>query len=155
MRKNNSIKKRTAAPDHKYNNPALAKFINYVMLDGKKSVARAVVYRALSIVEEKTKQEAMTVFDTALKNVSPTLEVKSKRVGGANYQVPMQVRGDRRQFLAMNWIIRAARSQKGRAMSAKLADELIAAAKGEGAAVKRREDTERMAAANRAFAHFA
>jgi small subunit ribosomal protein S7 len=155
MRKSTGIKKHPVVPDYKYNNPAVNKFINYVMFEGKKSVARAVVYGAFDIIEKKAKQDPMNVFDTALKNVSPTLEVKSKRVGGANYQVPMQVRGDRRNMLAMRWIINAARSQKGKPMSEKLAAELIAASNGEGNALKKKQDTERMAQANRAFAHFA
>ena len=155
MRKNTGIKRHAVAPDYKYNNPAVGKFINFVMKDGKKSVARAVVYDAFDIVEKKGKQDPMDVFDRALKNVSPTLEVKSKRVGGANYQVPLQVRGERRVMLSMNWIINAARSAKGKPMGERLAAELLAAANNEGAAVRKKEDVERMAHANRAFAHFA
>lgn len=155
MRKNTGIKRHTVAPDYKYNNPAVGKFINFVMKDGKKSVARTVVYDAFDIVEKKGKQDPMDVFDRALRNVSPTLEVKSKRVGGANYQVPLQVRGERRVMLSMNWIINAARSAKGKPMSERLAAELLAAANNEGSAVRKKEDVERMAHANRAFAHFA
>lgn len=155
MRKNTGIKRHPVAPDYKYNNPAVAKFINFIMKDGKKSVARTVVYDAFDIVEKKGKQDPMDVFDRALKNVSPTLEVKSKRVGGANYQVPLQVRGERRVMLSMNWIINAARSAKGKPMSERLAAELLAAANNEGSAVRKKEDVERMAHANRAFAHFA
>jgi len=155
MRKNSSIKRHEVAPDYKYNNPVVAKFINFVMKDGKKSIARTVVYGAFDVIEKKAKLDPMEVFDRALKNVAPTLEVKSKRVGGANYQVPLQVRGERRNMLAMNWILNAARGQKGKPMSERLAAELMSAANNEGSAVRKKEDTERMAHANRAFAHFA
>lgn len=155
MRKNTGIKKRIIPPDYRYNNPTVSKFINYIMMGGKKSIARTIVYDAFDIMGKKTKEEPMDVFDKALKNVAPTLEVKSKRIGGANYQVPMQVRGDRRNTLAMRWIIGAARSGKGKPMSERLAMELAAAARGEGEAIRKRENTERMAQANRAFAHFA
>lgn len=155
MRKNKGIKKRVPAPDYQYNNPTVSKFINYIMRDGKRSTARKVVYDAFDIVAEKTKKEPMEIFDEALKNVAPQVEVKSKRVGGANYQVPIQVRGDRRVTLAMRWIREAARNKKGQPMREKLAAELIAAAKNEGDAIKKKENTERMAAANKAFAHFA
>jgi small subunit ribosomal protein S7 len=147
--------KRPITPDPKYGNVRIAKFINYIMLDGKKTVAQKVVYDALDIISEKTKQDALEVFEKALKNVMPALEVKSKRVGGANYQVPMSVRGDRRFVLAYRWIIKAARSKKGRPMAQRLANEFIAAANGEGDAVKKKQDVQRMAEANRAFAHFA
>lgn len=155
MRKNKGIKKRIPAPDYKYNNPVVSKFINYIMQDGEKSVARSVVYDAFDIVGKKTKKDPVEIFDEALKNVAPSVEVKSKRVGGANYQVPIQVRGDRRVTLAMRWIREAARHKKGQPMCERLATELIAAAKNEGDAIKKRESTERMAAANKAFAHFA
>jgi small subunit ribosomal protein S7 len=147
--------KRPITPDPKYGNVRIAKFINYIMLDGKKTVAQKVVYDALDIISEKTKQDALEVFEKALKNVMPALEVKSKRVGGANYQVPMSVRGDRRFVLAYRWIIKAARTKKGRPMAQRLANEFIAAANGEGDAVKKKQDVQRMAEANRAFAHFA
>ncbi|OGZ61535.1 MAG: 30S ribosomal protein S7 [Candidatus Spechtbacteria bacterium RIFCSPLOWO2_01_FULL_46_10] len=155
MRKNKGIKRRVPTPDYKYNNPIVSKFINYLMSDGKKNVARTVVYDAFDIVAEKTKKDPMEIFDEALKNVSPQVEVKSKRVGGANYQVPMQVKGERRMMLAMRWMREAAQTKKGRPMRERLADELIAAAKNEGDAVRKKENTERMAAANKAFAHFA
>lgn len=155
MRKNSSIKRHEVAPDYKYNNPVVGKFINFVMKDGKKSIARSVVYGAFDVIEKKGKLDPMDVFDRALKNVAPTLEVKSKRVGGANYQVPLQVRGERRNMLAMNWILNAARAQKGKPMSERLAAELMSAANNEGSAVRKKDDTERMAHANRAFAHFA
>ena len=125
------------------------------MYDGKKSVAQKVVYDALDLIGEKTKENPLDVFDRALKNVMPSLEVKSRRVGGANYQVPISVRGERRYVLAYRWIITAARSKKGRAMDARLAEELVAAGNNEGDAVKKKLDVQRMAEANRAFAHFA
>lgn len=149
------VKKRVLQPDYKYNNPTVTKFINYVMLDGKKSIARKVVYDALEIAEKKSKKDAMEIFDAALKNVAPSLEVKSKRVGGANYQVPQQVKGERRVILAMRWILQAARSKSGRPMAERLAQELMDAANNTGDAIHKRETTERMARANRAFAHFA
>jgi small subunit ribosomal protein S7 len=147
--------KREIAPDPKFGNVQLAKLVNCIMHDGKKSVARAVVYDAMDIMAEKTKLDSLEVFDRALKNVMPSLEVKSRRVGGANYQVPLPVRGDRRYVLSFRWIITAARSKKGRRMAEKLADELIAASNNEGDAVKKKMDVQRMAEANRAFAHFA
>ncbi len=147
--------KRDITPDPKYGSATVAKLINYIMLDGKKSIARTIVYDAFEIMAAKTKEEAIEVFEKALKNVMPSLEVKSKRVGGANYQVPMPVRGDRRYVLTFRWIITAARLKKGRRMAEKLADELCAAANGEGDAVKKKLDVQRMAEANRAFAHFA
>ncbi len=147
--------KRQIAPDPKFGNVQLAKFINYVMLDGKKTTAQRVMYDALQIVSEKTKQDALQIFDTAIKNVMPSLEVKSRRVGGANYQIPMPVRGDRRMVLAFRWIINSARNKKGRPMAQRLADEFIAAANNEGDAIKKKQDVQKMAEANRAFAHFA
>ncbi|MDX1607653.1 MAG: 30S ribosomal protein S7 [Candidatus Spechtbacterales bacterium] len=155
MRKKGGFKKRQLQPDYKYNNPLVTKFINYMMWDGKKSVARKVVYDAFDIIQKKTKKDPMDVFDAALKNVSPSLEVKTRRIGGANYQVPMQVKGDRRTILAMRWIREAARSKSGTAMSQRLANELISASNNEGDAIRKKETTERMARANRAFAHFA
>jgi small subunit ribosomal protein S7 len=147
--------KRVVAPDPKFGNPTIAKLVNYVMQDGKKSTAQKVVYKALDIMGEKTGEDPVEVFDRALKNIMPTVEVKSKRVGGANYQIPMQVRGERRLTLGLRWLLAATRSRKGRPMADKLADELVAAAAGEGEAVKKRADVTRMAEANRAFAHFA
>lgn len=147
--------KRQLIPDPRYGSEQVAKLINYVMNDGKKSVAQHVVYDAFEIIKEKTKLEPADVFDTALKNVMPSLEVKSRRVGGANYQVPMSVRGERRLILALRWILIATRAKKGRRMALKLADELMAAANNEGDAVKKKLDVQRMAEANRAFAHFA
>ena len=147
--------KRQLTPDPRFGSVPVAKLINYIMLDGKKTTAQRVVYDAFEIIKEKTKEEPTDIFDKALKNVMPSLEVKSKRVGGANYQVPMSVRGDRRYVLAYLWIIGAARAKKGRPMAQKLAGELMDAANGEGDAVKKRQDVQRMAEANRAFAHFA
>ena len=155
MRKKVRVKKHPVAPDTKYNNVVVGKFINYVMRKGKKSVAQTIVYTSFDIIQQKEKTDPVEIFDRALKNVSPTLEVKSKRVGGANYQVPLQVRGERRNMLAMRWLLNAAKSQKGKAMDQRLADEIIAASKNEGSAIKKKQDTERMAHANRSFAHFA
>lgn len=125
------------------------------MKDGKKSIAQTVVYDAFDLINTKTKNSPIETFELALKNVMPSLEVKSKRVGGANYQIPMSVRGERRYLLAFRWILTAARAKKGRRMAEKLADELLAAANSEGDAVKKKLDVQRMAEANRAFAHFA
>jgi small subunit ribosomal protein S7 len=142
--------------DHTYNSEKISKFINYVMERGQKETARKIVYEAFDLIKEKTKVEnPMEVFDTALKNTGPLTEVRSRRVGGANYQIPREVRPERRSFLSMKWIIAVARSGKGKPMAEKLADEIILASKNEGAAVKKREDTHKMAEANKAFAHFA
>ena len=143
-------------PDLKFNSEKVEKFINRVMERGKKQTAREIVYGAFDVIKEKSKVEnPIEVFDTAMKNTGPIMEVRSRRVGGANYQVPREVRPERRQALSMKWIIEAARSKKGQPMHIKLADELIAAAKGEGEAVKKRENVHKMAEANKAFAHFA
>jgi len=147
--------KRIPPPDPVYNSTQVAKFINNVMRKGKKTVARKIVYGAFNIIKEKTKKEPLEVFEQAIKNASPLLEIKPKRVGGATYQVPREVRGDRKITLASRWIIEAARSAKGKPMAEKLADELMAAARNEGAAVRKKETTHKMAEANRAFAHFA
>jgi small subunit ribosomal protein S7 len=145
-----------AGVDPRYDSLTLGKFINYVMWDGKKSTARTVVYDMLDVLKEKSGNEnPLEVFDTAIKNVSPQVEVRSRRVGGANYQVPYEIRQDRRTFLAMNWIIAAARNKKGKPMHLKLSDEILAAMKGEGEAMKKRENTHKMAEANKAFAHMA
>lgn len=150
------IKKRNQAkPDAKFNSVRVTKFINHVMLDGKKGAATSIVYGAFDIIKEKTKAEPNEVFEKALQNVGPTMEVKSKRVGGANYQVPREVRPERRMFLAMKWILDTARNGKGKPMKDRLASELIAAYNGEGEAVKKRENVHKMADANKAFAHFA
>lgn len=154
MRKKRVYKK-FHQPDITYGRVELGRFINYVMKDGKKSTAEKIVYGALEKIKEVTKEDPIVIFDKAIENASPVLEVASKRVGGANYQVPREVRPDRRFILAVRWIIGAARSKKGKAMAEKLAEELIAASKNEGAAIKKKQDTHRMAEANRAFAHFA
>ncbi|MDP9249241.1 MAG: 30S ribosomal protein S7 [bacterium] len=143
-------------PDFIYNSQKLEKFINYVMWSGKKETARKVVYRAFDVIKEKTgNPNPLEVFDLALKNAGPMTEVRSKRIGGANYQVPIEVRPERRLALSMRWIRDAARNGKGKPMHLKLADELIAASKNEGVAIKKKEDTHKMAEANKAFAHFA
>jgi len=143
-------------PDLKYSSIKVEKFINSVMWDGEKATARKVVYDALEIIKEKQKVESpLEVFETALRNVGPMMEIRSRRVGGANYQVPREVRPERKQALAFRWILIAARGGKGKPMAEKLANEIMAAANNEGAAVKKREDTHRMAEANKAFAHFA
>lgn len=143
-------------PDIMYNSQKLAKFINNIMLSGKKETSRKVVYDAFEVVKEKTgNPNPLEVFDTALKNAGPTVEVRSRRIGGANYQVPREVRPERRLALAMRWIIDAARGKKGQPMHIKLAEEIILASKNEGIAIKKRDDTHKMAEANKAFAHFA
>jgi small subunit ribosomal protein S7 len=143
-------------PDIVYNSQKLAKFINNIMLNGKKETARRSVYKAFDIIKEQTgNPNPLEVFDTAIKNASPLVEVRSRRIGGANYQVPREVRPERRTALAMRWIINAARSKKGAPIHQKLAEELISASKNEGIAVKKREDTHKMAESNKAFAHFA
>ncbi len=144
------------AADAVFNSEKVSKFINCVMERGKKNAARAIVYGAFDVIKEKTKTEdPLIVFDEALRNAGPAMEVRSRRVGGANYQVPREVRPERKQALALRWIIEAARSKKGKPMHEKLAEELMAAAKNEGEAVKKRENTIKMAEANKAFAHFA
>ncbi|MFM7088670.1 MAG: 30S ribosomal protein S7 [Candidatus Paceibacterota bacterium] len=142
--------------DFIYNSDKLEKFINYVMWSGKKETARKIVYQAFEVIKEKTgNPNPLEVFDLAMKNTGPVTEVRSKRIGGANYQVPREVRAERRLALSMRWIRDAARNKKGVPMHIKLADELIAASKNEGSAVKKKDDTHKMADANKAFAHFA
>ncbi|MEK7228015.1 MAG: 30S ribosomal protein S7 [Patescibacteria group bacterium] len=143
-------------PDIKYGSLRLEKFINCIMWDGKKNTARSAVYDALEKVKEKEKvDDAMEIFENALKNAGPLVEVRSRRIGGANYQVPREVRNERRLALAMRWIIESARGRKGVTISEALADEFIQASKGEGNAVKKKKDTHKMAESNKAFAHFA
>ncbi len=146
--------KRTVDPDRKYNNITITKLIKTIMLDGKLSIAEKIVYGALAEVEEATKSDPIETFDLAIRNISPVLEIKSKRIGGANYQVPREVRGDRKLTLALRWVIIASKAKKGSSMAHRLADEILLAAKGEGSAMKKRSDTQRMAEANKAFAHF-
>ncbi|MEK7212488.1 MAG: 30S ribosomal protein S7 [Patescibacteria group bacterium] len=154
MRKKRVYKK-YHQPDPQHRRIDLGRFINYVMHDGKKSIAEKVVYDALEHVKKESKQDPVAIFEKAIQNASPMLEVASRRVGGANYQVPREVRPERRFILAARWIITAARSRKGKPMAIKLGDELLAASKNEGAAIKKKLDTHKMAEANRAFAHFA
>lgn len=147
--------KHPVTPDHRYDSEQVARFINHIMEGGKKSGAERIVYNALDIVKEKTKQDPREVFETALENVGPSLEVRSRRVGGANYQVPYEVRPERKMALAMRWMKSAAGKGKGRPMEERLADEITAAAQNEGEAIKKREAMHSMAEANKAFAHFA
>ena len=147
--------KRKIAGDIRYNDTDIAKFINYVMRRGKKSVAEKIVYGAFDIIKERTKQDPRHIFNKALKKVMPLLEVRGRRIGGANYQIPYQVRGERRFTLGCRWLIEAAKERKGKPMEEKLAEEILAAAEGEGAAVKKKETVHKMAEANKAFAHFA
>lgn len=145
-----------AKPDIMFNSQKVEKFINYVMQEGKKNTARKIVYGAFDLIKDKAKvADPMEVFDTALKNAGPTMEVRSRRVGGANYQVPREVRAERRVYLSMKWIIDAAKAKKGKPMADRLSEELILASKNEGEAIKKRENVHKMAEANKAFAHFA
>ncbi|MFH1857568.1 MAG: 30S ribosomal protein S7 [Candidatus Omnitrophota bacterium] len=149
------VPKKPTAPDSKYHSPVLGKFINMIMERGKKAVAEQIVYRSLDTVAEKAgKANAVEIFEKALSNVRPLLEVKSRRVGGATYQVPIEIQAGRGTILAMRWIRDFARARKGRPMHEKLAQEILEAYKGEGQAVKKREDTHRMAEANKAFSHY-
>lgn len=152
MRKRSYYKRRAHKGDYEYNRGDIQRFANYLMEDGKKAVAEKLVYDAFDLVAKETKEEALKVFERALENAMPLLEVVSKRVGGANYQIPREVRPERKFFLGTHWIIKAARLKKGKPMAKKLAEELIAASKNEGAAIKKKQDTHRMAEANRAFA---
>lgn len=149
------IKRHPVSPDSIYNSEEVSKFINQVMRKGKKTIAQKIVYRAFNIIKEKTKKEPLEVFVAALNNAAPLLEVKPKRVGGATYQVPTEVKGNRKLALALRWIIAGTRAKKGKPMAEKLAQELIDASNNAGSAVKKKNDTHRMAEANRAFAHFA
>ena len=153
MRRKTPVK-RPVVPDAKFNNEHVAMFVNRMMYGGKKSTALRVMYAALDLVAERTKKDPIEVFETALRNVQPTVEVKPRRVGGSTYQVPVEVRSYRGITLAMRWIIQNARKRSGKSMAQKLAAELIDASAGQGASVKRKDETHRMAEANRAFAHF-
>ncbi len=146
--------KRQVLPDPRYNSRTLARFINKIMLRGKKSTAERITYGAFTILKDKTQKDPMDVFTQALNNVMPLVEVRPRRVGGATYQVPMEVRPDRRQAMGMRWLISYARSRPGRTMEERLAAELLDAANNQGSSVKKREDTHRMAEANKAFAHY-
>jgi len=153
MRKRRAIK-RDVLPDPIYNSKIVTKLINRIMKDGKKGTAEAILYEAFNIIKEKTNKDPMEVFNTALENVKPALEVKSRRIGGSNYQVPNEVNDDRAQTLALRWIVNYAKTRNGKGMAINLANELIDAANGVGGAVKKREDTHKMAEANKAFAHY-
>jgi len=148
------VKKHIIAPDSVFSDVRVAKLVNNVMKAGKKTIAQKIVYDAFDIIKEKTKKEPLEVFDLAIRNTSPLLEVKSRRVGGATYQVPREVRGERQLALSMRWLINAAKAKKGKPMKEKLAGELIDASNNTGEAVRKKENTHKMAEANRAFAHF-
>ena len=148
------IAKREVLPDPKFNNQVVAKFINHVMVSGKKAVAENIVYGALDRVQARDNADPIEIFEKALEAIAPMVEVKSRRVGGATYQVPVEVRPSRRQALAMRWLVDSARSRSEKSMAARLAGEFLDAAEGRGSAVKKREDTHRMADANKAFAHY-
>lgn len=152
MRKRGYFKKKEFVADTKTNRTDIGRFINYIMEDGRKAAAEKVVYSALESIKETTKEDPIHVFEKALENANPLLEVVSKRIGGANYQIPREVRPERQFFLATHWIIKAAKAKKGKPMGERLAEELILASKNEGSAIKKKQDTHRMAEANRAFA---
>jgi small subunit ribosomal protein S7 len=154
MSRRNRAVKRDIQPDIRYNSLMVQMFINRMMYSGKKSTAQGIMYGALALVEERAKRSGLEVFEQAMKNATPQIEVKPRRVGGATYQVPVEVPADRRNTLAMRWLLGAARSRGGKSMVDKLANELMDAAAGNGAAIKKREETHKMAEANRAFAHF-
>jgi len=154
MARAKKVKIRDIPPDFVYEDKMVSKFINYIMERGKKNVARKIVYGAFDIIKKKTKQDPLDVFKRAMQNASPSLEVRPRRIGGATYQIPREVRGERRVALAMRWIIQAAKSVKGRPMKEKLAEEIMKASENTGWAIKKKENTHRMAEANRAFAHF-
>ncbi|TYO95221.1 SSU ribosomal protein S7P [Geothermobacter ehrlichii] len=154
MPRRREVPKRVILPDPKYNDRLLAKFVNCIMLDGKKSVAEGIVYGAFDLVAERTGEDPLEVFKKAMENVRPMLEVKSRRVGGSTYQVPVEVRADRRNALAIRWIINYARQRGEKTMKERLAGELLDAAANRGSSVKKREDTHKMAEANKAFAHY-
>ncbi len=153
MRKKRAIK-RDVLPDPIYNSKVVTKLVNAIMLDGKKGTAEKILYEAFEIVEKQTGKKAMDVYAEALKNISPALEVKSRRVGGSNYQVPMEVSDERAQTLALRWLVNYAKLRNGKGMAINLANEIIDASNGVGGAVKKREDTHKMAEANKAFAHY-
>jgi small subunit ribosomal protein S7 len=154
MPRRKRAEKREIKPDPKYNDYEVAKFVNKIMWDGKKSLAYKIFYTAMDIIKEKTKEDPLSVFKKALNNVKPRLEVRPRRVGGATYQIPMEVPSHRSLSLAIRWIVESARSRKGKPMAERLAEELIEASQGQGASVKKKEDTHKMAESNRAFAHY-
>ena len=153
MRKKRAVK-RDVLPDSIYNSKVVTKLINQIMIDGKKGTAQKIIYEAFDIIKEKTNEEPIVVFEKAMKNIKPALEVKTRRVGGANYQVPVEVRKDRSQALALRWLVQYAKNRSGKGMAENLANEIIDAANGVGGAVKKREDTHKMAEANKAYAHY-
>ncbi|GJL98221.1 MAG: 30S ribosomal protein S7 [Hyphobacterium sp.] len=154
MSRRHRAEKREILPDPKFGDKDLTKFMNYLMLDGKKSVAESIVYGAFEMIEEKAKRQPVSIFHEALENVSPDVEVRSRRVGGATYQVPVEVRAERKKALAIRWLVAAARARNENTMRERLAAELMDASSNRGTAVKKREDTHRMAEANRAFSHY-
>ena len=153
MRKRRAVK-RDILPDPIYKSKVVTKLINTIMLDGKKGIAQTILYEAFDMVKEKTGEEPLTVFEKAMENIKPTLEVKSRRVGGSNYQVPVEVSSTRSQALGLRWLVKYARLRGGKGMAVNLANEIVDASNGTGAAVKKKEDTHRMAEANKAFAHY-
>ena len=153
MRKRRAIK-RDVLPDPIYNSKVVTKLVNQIMLDGKKGIAQKILYRAFEIIEENTKKPALEVYEAAMENIKPALEVKSRRVGGSNYQVPIEVDDERSQALALRWLVNYAKLRNGKGMAINLANEIMDAAQGTGGAVKKREDTHKMAEANKAFAHY-
>ena len=154
MSRKKQAPKRIFYPDSKYNSLILAKFINFVMYDGKKSTSEKLIYKALEKIKNKTKEDPIKIFDTAISNIRPNLEVRSRRVGGATYQVPQEVKSKRSQTLALRWLLEATRKRKNKSMSDKLFNELMDASQNKGASIKKREDTHKMAESNKAFAHF-
>ena len=154
MPRRREVPKREILPDPKFGDVTLAKFVNVLMVDGKKSVAEKIIYDALDLIGERSKEEALELFNQALENIKPVVEVKSRRVGGATYQVPVEVRASRRTALAMRWLVEYARSRNEKSMMQRLAGEIIDAAEKKGGAVKKTEDVHRMAEANKAFSHF-
>ena len=154
MSRKSSAPKRKFDPDYKYNSLILSKFINFVMYDGKKSVAEKIIYGALNQIKEKTKDDPIKIFNEAINNIRPNLEVRSRRVGGATYQVPVEVKTKRSQTLALRWLLEATKKRKNKSMSEKLFNELMDAYQRKGSAIKKREDTHKMAESNKAFAHY-
>ena len=153
MRKRRA-EKRDVLPDPIYNSKVVTKLVNQIMLDGKKGTAQKILYRAFEIIEENTKKPALEVYEAAMENIKPALEVKSRRVGGSNYQVPIEVSDERSQALALRWLVKYAKTRNGKGMAINLANEIMDAANGVGGAVKKKEDTHKMAEANKAFAHY-
>lgn len=153
-RRSTAIAKREIAPDPRYNDEVVSRFINYMMVDGKKSIAEKIFYDAMDFIKQKTGQEGIEVFHEAMNNVKPQLEVRSRRVGGVTYQVPVEVRSERMLALGIRWVVNYARQRKGRSMRIRLADELMDAQKNQGGAIKKRDDTRKMADANKAYSHY-